>query len=82
MRVLQRCHGIPRPQVPLLQGKDGKREVRVQLTEEEYEAGLAQAKKRAEWELGDGSWAGIIIGAFLYPDHDAEGLRLEKEDRA
>jgi hypothetical protein len=54
----------------------------VQLTEEEYEAGLAQAKKRAEWELGDGSWAGIIIGAFLYPDHDAEGLRLEKEDRA
>ena len=46
----------------------------------DYERRMAQAKQRAEWELGDRSWADIIIGAFLYPDRDAEALRAERGD--
>lgn len=41
-----------------------------------------QAKQRAEWELGDSSWAGVIIQAFLNPDDDEYGLKVEKSDEA
>lgn len=47
--------------------------------EKEHDQGLAQAKKRAQWELGDASWAGVILGAYLHPREDAELLRKEQE---
>ena len=52
---------------------------RTEDEEKQHDKGLEQAKKRAEWELGDRSWAGIIIGAYLYPEQDAEMLEKEKE---
>lgn len=45
----------------------------------DFDARMAQARARARWELGDPNWAGIIIGAFLYPETDAARLRTEKE---
>ncbi len=47
---------------------------------ERHQKGLAQAKKRAEWELGDEDWAGIIVGAYLHPEQDAVALEKEKEN--
>jgi hypothetical protein len=43
----------------------------------DFDKRLAQAKRRAEWELGSRDWATIIISAFCNPDGDAE--RLERE---
>jgi hypothetical protein len=47
---------------------------------EDYDRRMAAAKARAGWELGDPSWAGVIIGAFLYPLEDAEALEVEQRD--
>lgn len=44
----------------------------------EHEARMRQARARAQWELGDESWADVIIGAYLHPQEDA--VRLA-EDR-
>lgn len=46
----------------------------------DHEERMAQARKRAGWELGDESWAGVILGAYLYPDHDAEELKREQRE--
>lgn len=45
----------------------------------DYEKRVAAARARAEWEIGDASWANVIIEAFLEPDLDAVRLREEKE---
>lgn len=47
---------------------------------EDHVCRLRAARARAEWELGDETWADVIIGAYLAPDHDEEVLRLEKDD--
>lgn len=44
----------------------------------EYEERMKAARERAEWELGDRSWAGVLVGAFLYPDDDQHALEVEK----
>lgn len=44
----------------------------------DYEERMRQARARAQWEIGDPSWAGIILGAFMYPDADAVNLATEK----
>jgi len=49
----------------------------IELGSDDYYARYKHAKERAEWELGDSSWAGVIVGAFLFPDE--EGLEREKE---
>lgn len=46
-----------------------------QPTEEER---MRAARARAEWELGDPSWAGIIVGAYLHPEEDSRALAAEK----
>lgn len=45
---------------------------------DEYERRMTAARARAEYELGDASWAGTIVGAFLYPDADSFNLEREK----
>lgn len=45
---------------------------------DEMEARMAQARRRAEWEIGDGSWADVILAAFLDPEADAEALDMDK----
>ena len=47
--------------------------------ESQHEKGMRAARERAEWELGDASWAGILVGAYLYPDADIDALRREQE---
>lgn len=37
-------------------------------------AGLAAARRRAQWELGDPSWADTIIKAYLHPDESDASL--------
>lgn len=39
---------------------------------------LEAATERALWELGDGSWAQIIVDAYLWPDADAKRLAEER----
>lgn len=46
----------------------------------EQREGLRRARVVAEWEIGDPSWANMLIGAFLEADHPAyveaaEGLK-------
>lgn len=50
------------------------------ITDEQYEAGMLQARKRAQWELGDPGWAGVIINAFLNPEDDALALKEDMEE--
>lgn len=47
---------------------------------DDYEDRMVAAENRARWELGDPSWAHLIVGAFLYPVEDAHALRREKEE--
>lgn len=51
---------------------------RLQVPDEEER--MQQARRRAQWDLGDPSWAGIIVAAFLDPVADAAALREEGED--
>ncbi len=44
---------------------------------EEWERRVAAARRRAGWELGDPSWAGVIIRALECPAEDAEALKKE-----
>ena len=41
--------------------------------------GIQQARARAEWELGDSSWADVILTAYFNPDDDAETLEMDME---
>ena len=43
----------------------------------DHEERMAQARKRAGWELGDESWAGVILGAYFNPDDDAWALERD-----
>ena len=54
-------------------------DIRAQMAGDEWACRMLAARKRAEWELGDGRWAEIIIGAFLYPEADSDALRHEME---
>jgi len=54
--------------------------IREILGENEVEERMKAARARAEWELGDASWAGVIVGAFLHPEDDTIALDREKED--
>lgn len=51
-----------------------------QITPERHELGMRAARRRAEYELGDGSWAAVIIAAYLNPEADGEVLRAEQAD--
>lgn len=46
----------------------------------EYEDRLASARERAEWELGDSSWADEIVEAFLSPDANRDDLAIQRGD--
>lgn len=48
------------------------------LGQEDYDKRLRAARARAGWELGDPSWANVIIHAFEFPTGDAQMLREEK----
>jgi hypothetical protein len=43
----------------------------------DYDERKRQAEARAQWELGDPSWAGVILGAFLFPEADADALERD-----
>lgn len=49
------------------------------MTEAEHVERMAAAKARAAWELGDESWAGVIIAAYMNPEADAADLAREME---
>lgn len=42
--------------------------------------GRKAARARAQWSLGDPSWADIIIRAYLNPKESEEELAIEKEN--
>jgi hypothetical protein len=46
----------------------------------DHDERMKQARARALWELGDPSWAAVIINAYLNPEQDAEQLRNEREE--
>lgn len=46
---------------------------------EEHDERMDAARARAEWELGDASWAGVIVGAYLHPEEDKYALDADKE---
>lgn len=43
----------------------------------EHDARLAAARARAGYELGDPSWADLIVAAYLDPTADAAALARE-----
>jgi hypothetical protein len=49
------------------------------ISDSDHERRMDAARKRAEWELGDASWAGVIVGAYLYPNSDSEALKIERD---
>lgn len=53
--------------------------VRDLIGEDELEERMVAARARAEWELGSSSWAGVIVGAFLHPEEDADALAREMD---
>lgn len=52
--------------------------ITIDRSSEDFDRRLAAARRRSEWELGDGSWAGMFIAAFLDPEADAESLAREQ----
>lgn len=46
----------------------------------DYTKRLRAAERRAQYELGDGSWAHLLVRAFLHPDEDTDELRAELEE--
>jgi hypothetical protein len=46
----------------------------------DYETRMAAARARAQWDLGDPSWAGRILAAFMHPTADAIALAAEKDE--
>ena len=62
---------------------DEQREAQAELAEldrEYHDERMEAARARAEWELGDPSWAGLIVGAYLYPRSDRAALRREMDE--
>ena len=55
----------------------GGEEIRLRA---DYDERKAQAEKRAQWELGDPSWASVILAAFLFPEEDAASLYDEMNE--
>jgi hypothetical protein len=47
----------------------------------DHDARLTQAEKAAGWWLGDPEWAGMLIGAYLNPQANAERLADEQGGR-
>ena len=40
---------------------------------------MKAAESRAQWELGDPSWAGVILAAYWNPNEDEAALREERD---
>lgn len=38
------------------------------MTDDEHEQRMAVARRQAQWDLGDPSWAGVIVAAYLSPE--------------
>lgn len=47
-------------------------------TEKRHQEGLDAARRLAGWELGDRSWADIIIDAYLHPQATHERLDADE----
>ena len=45
---------------------------------EDYEKRMQVARQRSTWELGSPGYAGLLIGAFLYPVEDKEALNVDQ----
>jgi hypothetical protein len=44
------------------------------------EAGLAAARRTAEWFIGDPNWANLIINAYLDPEAADRTLEMERNE--
>ena len=44
----------------------------------DHEQRMGQARRRSLWELGDPSWAGVIVNAYRFPGLDAANLQEEQ----
>lgn len=52
----------------------------IDTSSSEHAYRMAAARRRAEWELGDSSWAGVIVGAYLWPNEDTDALTRELQE--
>jgi len=43
----------------------------------DFERRMAAARARARWELGDPTWADVLVGTFLDPARDHQILRQD-----
>lgn len=48
----------------------------------DHEARLAAARRMAGWQLGDPSWADVLIEAYLEPDNANAELDMEMGDES
>jgi hypothetical protein len=52
---------------------------RVDIRPADHDERLAAAIARSRYELGDGTWARRLVGAYLWPDGDRDALKREEE---
>lgn len=45
----------------------------------DHDKRMRAAEARAQWEIGDRAWAGIILAAYWNPDEDMAALREERD---
>lgn len=46
----------------------------------DHEERMAAARRRAQWEIGDPSWAAVIVRAYLRPEADARSLAQDQAE--
>lgn len=46
----------------------------------DHEKRMEQMRRRAEWELGDASYAGMLFAAYESPDEDKAAMQRDTDD--
>lgn len=46
----------------------------------DHEKRMEQMRRRAEWELGNASWAGVLFAAYESPDEDRASMQSDADD--
>lgn len=47
---------------------------------DKHEAGMRAARRVAQYNIGDATWADLIVSAYLNPESALEQLRAEQGD--
>jgi len=79
-----RLQGLPTPLALVASPVPSPTETLVTDTrhQPDHQRGLAAARRRAQWEIGDPSWADMLIDAYFSPDDSDRALTEDGADLA